>query len=88
MAVTDMYTPVHGHTHSEVEGAYYQATHHDHASCPYLALFAVPLIGDIAQPTIAPDYFPAFESLLILSAVPHQQNVSKFHWARGPPPTS
>ena len=87
MAASDMYVPVHGVAsgHKTTHGKCYQDAHDGHAACPYLMLFAVPLTGDLAQPTTSQAYDPIAETLFNLFSVPRQSTFSKFHLARGPP---
>ncbi|MXW32646.1 MAG: hypothetical protein F4Z62_06035 [Rhodothermaceae bacterium] len=88
MAASDMYTPVHGSGHKTTQGECYKDAHDGHAACPYLMLFAVPLIGDLAQPITSPAYDPVAEPLLHLSSIQRQPTFSQFHLARGPPHNS
>ena len=86
MAANDMYVPMHGtshhgHEHEEC----YQDVHHGHEHCPYLALFAVPLVGDMARPVTSPVYDPVAEPLLHPFSVQQQPGPPELHLARGPP---
>lgn len=85
MAATDMYMPLHGTTHADRYETCYKDVHDGHAACPYLTLFAVPLVGDLAQPITPPQYDPASEPLRILFSVQRPSTFLKFHLARGPP---
>ena len=88
MAASDMYTPVHGVNHMSANGDCYADPHHGHAACPYLLLFAVPLIGDLAQPITSPAYDPVAEPLLRFSLIQWQPTFAGFHLSRGPPHNS
>ena len=88
MAASDMYAPMHGASHKTAHGEGYQDAHEGHDACPYLALFAVPLIGDLAQPVTSPTYDPVAETLLQHTTTQWQPAPSKSHLARGPPHNS
>ncbi len=67
MAVSDVYAPPEAHAapahqshqahqshHAHhTDQAHWQAPHEGHIACPYLELFATPILGDTAQPTSA-----------------------------------
>ena len=88
MAVSDMYAPMHEAIDSEIHGACYKDIHDRHEACPYLTLFAAPLIGDLTQPVISLAYNPVVELLPNLPAIHRQLTFFQFHWIRGPPHNS
>ena len=97
MAVSDVYAPApshseHGHLSTDHATAalpsdhpYWQAPHEGHLSCPYVDLFATPLLGDTAQPVAARGGDHRAASLQECSQVSRCAALLFSYTVRGPP---
>ncbi len=85
MAADGMFAAGHHPTRTEASGACLHDAHEAHSACPYLALFAVPLTGDLAEPVTFPEKDQTAEPLLNPPSIQRPTTFLKFHSARGPP---
>lgn len=89
MEVSSAYAPMHAGSHetrhAPVDEPYLQVAHEAHPACPYLALFATPLIGDLAQPLRSPTGDHSQAPLLEPSVVQWYSTLLYYHPVRGPP---